>query len=380
MGRKSTIPEIEAKIGEPLGDFMRKMVHQYKKPIEIAEVLGVSKSKVYEFLDVFDLKALLKQKSKEIPSDTPGGELKIIMDNFIKAKSIGERSGETIKGYEQSFKQFLWWLENVRGEQPNLGAWNNLNLQDFFYYLRSETIRWGIDQKTVAQASTVLNYYKKFKALGFWMVKQELLLTNPIKKVETPQVKKRLPEDLPDEDIARLLNSFGDSWAEVRNKTLITLFLDTGVRMGGMAGLQVDRIDLDTGWGVVIEKGNKERKIKISSKALIQLKKWIELREPVARCKGLWINHDGTQMQQSTIGQMIGALNKRKVSEKRIHAHLFRHVWAKHMAESGVSLLALQIMGGWDTIALVQMYASAYTTERAWAEHEAASPISHIVE
>jgi integrase/recombinase XerD len=71
--------------------------------------------------------------------------------------------------------------------------------------------------------------------------------------------------------------------------------------------------------------------------------------------------------------------NTKKNIDRRIHAHIFRHVWAKEMAQAEVDPYALKEMGGWNDLELVMHYASAYNRERAWREHERVTPINKYV-
>ena len=211
---------------------------------------------------------------------------------------------------------------------------------------------------------------------------------DPLKSMLKPKVEKRLIEDLPDEVLALVLDQMGNTtFNEIRDRAIIYMFIDTGMRLGGVTSLKVDQFNLDTGWGKVIEKGNKERGIKLTTQLTEQLKKYVAIREPLAKSKALWINREGTGIDKGTIGSMVRNLNdlpgvKESIAllapNNRIHPHIFRHVWAKHMAQSDIPIQAIQVMGGWDTIELVMYYAKAYSSESAWKQIEHASPLNAI--
>lgn len=387
MGRKSTIPEIEAKLGKPLYTALLEMINKGAKPPQIAEELGVSQSKAYEFINSYNLKDKMKEVAKNVTLYTSGGELKELMMEFVRGREVRGLAKTTTESYKSDFGRFLWWL-NQQGITPVLGAFSHQTVQDFLHYLKTETNRFNSTtaaSKREAKNSTLRVYYKRLNAFGNWLAKMEYVEDNPMKKLDPPKVEKRLPEDLPDDEIEFLLNSFDTSnFTGLRNKCVVTVFLDCGIRLGGMTNMQYDKIDLESGWGSVIEKGNKERKIHLSQASRELMREYdIQRREILqrrgVRCPNMWITEEGRPFTHSAIGGMVRDLNKVGEFSTHIHCHLFRHVWARIMVESGISLMAMQVMGGWEDIELVRHYASAYSTETAWADHEINSPITRAL-
>lgn len=385
MGRVSKIPEIEARIGQPLGKYLLDLVKQDKKPPEIASILGVSLSNIYKIIEELGLKS----KIKEITHRTEGmsGELAEMFQKFLASSTVKGKSAKTLTSYEGTFKNFLWWLDD-KGIKTTLKAWNPDNIRDFMLYMGTTTMRYNSINpalKKVAGQNTLLSTWNKFHAVGEWARSYGGILPreseNPVQKDFKPKKPKAIIMDMPDDEILTLLRSFGNDFIGIRDKTIIILFLDSGMRLGGMSSLQIGTFDLAReGWGVIKEKGEKERRIQLSTTAITQLKTYLEARNQInPEAKALWINSTGNMLTKKGIEVMLGRLDKQGIVQTHLHAHLFRHVWAKHMVLSKVSALALMKMAGWEDLELAQHYTLAYSDKDAWSEHENASPITKLL-
>lgn len=380
MGRKSQIPQLEAKIGQKIYAYLSEAIKQGKKPPEMAAELDISVSQTYNLIDQCNLKDKLKEAGRIAVGVS--GELKDLIDEYLRAKEVAELSSKTIENYRDFLYNFLWWLD-YEGKPPTLGSFANpATSEDFQNYLRVTEVRFGGKSSSARRPikpSSRKAYRRILRAFGYWLVKRDYLEKNPIIKTESIRVEKRLPEDIPDEILLKILNSFDSTFIGIRNKTIIVLFCDTGLRLAGIVGLQMGQIDVETGWAKVIEKGDKERLIRVSPTALQQLNTYIKVREPLARVKHLWITATGDIWERDAIRQFVRTLNQYSTPEHWVHPHAFRHVWAKHLALSDVNPLKAQVMGGWEDIELYQHYARAFSSETAWDNAAAASPITKLL-
>lgn len=376
MGRVSQIPAIEAKVGKPIHKFLKDSIEAGKKVPEMAEEAGISSSTIYEFIKKFDLSGKMKEAIRKTIYGGGGGELKDIIDGYLKAKEIGELSPKTLSNYRDVLYAFLKWL--VDNDKPTtLVIFESPEyIRDYMYYLKTEAQRYG----KPFTPSTRKAHHRVLKAFGFWLEREEKIVKNPLLRVESPKLEIRDPEDLPNEVVKGIMNSFDDSFEGVRNEAIIGTFLETGMRLDEVATLKANQIDLETGWAKIVGKGNKQRTIRLSPPMLKRLKAYIELRNPQAKAtEQLWINFDGSVFKRDSIRKMCSALSA-KFKGYRIHAHLFRHIWARCMAEANVNILAIAEMGGWSDIKLVQHYASAISAEKAWKQYETATPLNQVFE
>lgn len=393
MGRKSLIPEIETRIGKPLKQYFKEAVQKALKPEEIQKELGVSKSLVYEFIKDYGVKDELKQAlRKKERGGGEFGELQGYLDKYLIEKRNAGIGANSIKKDTQMWRGYTWWLEQT-GKPVNLNAVTNYEiLIEFENYLRTENNRFGHEFGKAAEIETLKTYRKRMKAFLHWAMNKGIVSdepkANPYLKMMKLKASEKLPEDMPDGILDKLLKGFGNSFIEKRNKMIIEWFLETGMRLGGVASLKINQFDWEKGEGRIMEKGDKERIILLTDKLKAHLQEYFKLREPLAKCDSLWITNGGEELTYSGIQLMVSSLNDRVKEDiaklppgSRLHCHLFRHIWAKHLVMSEVPGFAMMIMAGWANLELVQHYAEAYTKlypQKAWSYINKASPLSKI--
>ena len=387
MGRVSRIPEIEARIGQPLDKYLKDAAKQGKQPPEIAVELGISLSTIYEFIKKFGLKDTFKEAAQAEIYARKSGELKDEIDSFLKEKERIDRSPKTLLNYKDALYKFLWWLDVVDKRPATLGTFENKQvINDWLYYIKSTPVRWGGKSNTGRKevGPVTINMYRRILGtFGGWLKFNDKIKDNPVDKVSKSKVPKRDPEDVTDEAIQKIFDSFSGTFAGVRNATITLMFLDTGMRIGGLCSLKVDTLDLDTGFGKVIEKGNKQRTVHLSKGMIRQLRAYLAMREPIARTNKLWVTETGDEFKIAIIQLMYRELSKKlgiKTNLNRsVHPHVFRHVWAKKIFEAHIDPYVIMAMGGWEDLELVMHYARAYNPMGAWEEHDRVTPITQFL-
>lgn len=385
MGRKNIIPDLEKKLGSPLKPWLTARINEGKSPDEIAKLLEIGKSRGYELINDFGLKDAVKAAKAQ--KKTSAGELSFYFNKYMDEKRMAGLSKKTINKDITAFRLYIWWLKQFNKSLDLNSGFSQDNMTEYFTYLATQTNRFGRQFKIPVSPMGRQSYMKQFIAFGHWLEKQEILEDSPMKKVRRIKVPKEKPEDIPDIVIDKILNSFDDSFIGVRNKTIFSWFLETGQRLGGVAGIRLAHFDWEKGQGVVVEKGMKERTIVLSKSLKSQVKKYMEMREGIAGCDYLWINEKGEGLEEHGIYKIFADLDDKfradmeKYATKpgqSIHPHAMRHVWAKHLAQAEVPLFSIMVMAGWENLSLVQRYAAAYTQETAWKYINTASPLSKL--
>ncbi len=391
MGRKNVIPELETKIGQQLKPWLANKIREGKTPEEISKELGIGKSKIYILIKDFNLKSIQKEVKKAQETGTEN-ELKHHLNTYLQEKKTAGLSSKTIKDDEEMWRVFCWWLEYAQKPLNLATLLNPDEITQFCTFLSTSKKRPGGETKRVAGQVTIRNYQKRMAAFIHWLQKREIISqekkTDPFTKMRKPKIPKKLPEDIPDPILKMALGSFDNSFEGIRDKAITMWFIETGMRLGGVTGMKMNRFDWEKGVGRVTEKGNKERTIVLSDKLKVQMKQYLAVREPRVKSLDIWIDAAGKPLSDMGIYKLTAKLNdipgvreefERLAPGNRFHPHAYRHVWAKHLALSEVPAFAMMVMGGWDDIALVQHYAAAYGQEKAWSYINKASPLSNIV-
>jgi len=370
MGRISAIPQIEEKLGKPIREYLTEAIEGGKKPPEIAQDLEVSLSQIYELIKSTGLKEKLKEVSRKSYAGQ-SGELKSIIDQFLKDKEAASRSQRTIANYQDALLKFLWWLDQEK-RAATLAEWNANSIRDFLHYLQTTDVRFGgksTSARRPVKINTILAYRRIFRAFDYWMILQGIIKSSEVKKVSTPRREIRAPEDLPDELLTKILDAFDeDSFVGLRNKAIVSTFLYTGLRLDEMVNLNPEQIDLDSGRFQLIGKGNKQRLICLIPKNVELLRRYLKLREPLAKTPKLWITSEGTHFNRNSLRMMVKELNQLDPKLKRIHPHVFRHCWAYRLRRALLRESTMMKMGGWARMDELLLYSSAYSQEEAWKE------------
>ena len=189
-------------------------------------------------------------------------------------------------------------------------------------------------------------YYRCLRAFYNWVYspKSELRLNvqdNPMLVVDAPKVEKKILPSLTSEQLETVI----DSAKSVRDKAIISLFADSGLRLVELSNIEPSNIDWQHRLIKVRCKGNKEGYAPFGERSEKLLREWLTEHKPNGR---LWdINFWG-----------INAMLRRLMQETGLpcHAHTFRRTFASILAKRGVDSLHIMRLGRWESIAMVERY------------------------
>jgi integrase/recombinase XerD len=183
---------------------------------------------------------------------------------------------------------------------------------------------------------------------------------NPSSLIESPKMGLKLPEVLSVSEIDRLIEVIDLSKPEGhRNKAIIETLYCCGLRVSELVNLRLTDIHYGEGFVNVTGKGNKQRLVPVSNKALkeIELYRIDRNRLPVIYDENIvFLNRRGRKLTRSMIFHIIRELAARAGIKKRISPHSLRHSFATHMIEAGADLRAVQEMLGHESIITTEIY------------------------
>jgi integrase/recombinase XerD len=183
---------------------------------------------------------------------------------------------------------------------------------------------------------------------------------NPATLVESPKTGIKLPEVLSVAEIDRMIDMIDLSKPEGhRNKAIIETMYGCGLRVSELVNLRITDIHAAEGFVTVIGKGNKQRLVPVSNKALGEINLYKQSRNhlPVIHDQNiLFLNRRGSKLSRAMIFTIIKDLAARAGIRKNIHPHTFRHSFATHLVEAGADLRAVQEMLGHESILTTEIY------------------------
>ncbi len=248
--------------------------------------------------------------------------------------------------------------------------------------------RWLSDRRETKSPANADFVYRSARPFFRWMVKRGYLdpAKDPFAKVASPKIETKVVTILSDDDVRAVLTATaGSDWRSRRDRALVRVLMDTGLRRGEACGLRVEDVDLAVGViHVRVSKGRRERMVPLGVKARMELRAWLRTRtEVVARrvrrggpadSGALFSGRNGEPLSGSGMWQaMQRRAEQAGVSSQRL-VHVWRHGWATRALEAGAGELDVQLLGGWRSLAMVARYTASNRQERALREHARWSP------
>jgi len=203
---------------------------------------------------------------------------------------------------------------------------------------------------------------------GF-LLREGAAARNPAEGVRAPKTKKRLPQTLDVDQMARLLNFRVDDALSARDKAIMELFYSSGLRLSELVGLDLTAIDLKDRTVRVVGKGSKTRIVPIGRYAIGALHEWLAQRARLikqaadapagrtgAQASPLFVGRTGRQLSVRAVQLRVDTWARRQGLALHVHPHMFRHSFATHLLESSRDLRGVQELLGHADISSTQIY------------------------
>lgn len=263
-------------------------------------------------------------------------------------KSLSDNS---VEAYLHDIEKLTTWMQLSN----ELKTPKQLELKDLENF-----IRWisELGMTAGSQARIISGLRSFFK----YCLQEQILLINPATLLESPKLKRSLPDVLSFEEINSLINSIDLSKSEGgRNKAILEILYSCGLRVTEAVNLRISCLHLDVGFIKVIGKGDKERLVPIGSDAIKYINIYrndIRVHLPVKAGNEdiLFLNRRGGKLSRVMIFLIIKELARLADIKKIISPHTFRHSFATHLVEGGADLRAVQEMLGHESITTTEIY------------------------
>ena len=270
----------------------------------------------------------------------------MLQNKFITYLSSEKRFSEhTVKSYTTDLKQFTDFLCD---EFQIIDKIDEIRFQIIRTWIAS-LLEKGISPRSVNRKISTLKSYFKF------LIREGVILENPMIKLVAPKSKKILPVFIEEEQIASLLNEvqFEDGFTGERNKLIIELFYVTGIRLSELINIKISDINFQSQVIKVLGKRNKERLIPLSSNVLEELKSFIDKYQIDYF---LFANKDGKKLYTKLVYRIVNKYIGKISSVNKRSPHILRHTFATHMLNNGADINAIKELLGHANLSATQVY------------------------
>ncbi len=292
-------------------------------------------------------------------------------DLFILDKRVNGRAPRTILDYHRCLDPLAEWCEQHDIALEELG--------------RNDVRRFVMDdvRSNGWAESTIAIHIRNLRTFLSWCHKKEKLTGDDLSQVlDAPSTSRREEHSLTPSEINQLLNACeGDALAD-RDRALLLLFLDTGVRLGEMTSIQRDHLQFNEdgkGWvRIYASKTQQWRFVMLGRRTVSALKMYLEQRTDEENA--LWI---GCRLDKRLKKRGISKVIKRRGKQAgidRLHPHLFRHTFATHWLDASGDPERMRLILGWSPETLAKMMETYVTStlEKLKNAHERVGPVDNL--
>ena len=307
-----------------------------------------------------------------IPKDKNPDYLNAFLDYSI---TILNKSPNSVKEYNYDLANFLKFMM-IRFKLTNKTVYDEIDTTSFtidnLKKITLDDIHAYVSHLAVDNRSKATTRARKISTIRIFFKyltqKANLLEINPAQNLETPKLEKRMPKYLSLEDSKKLLSvaSHEDNRNAKRDFAITTLFLNCGMRLSELVGININDIDFDECKLTVIGKGNKERTVYLNKACMKAIYDYISSRPPQNLVKkdsknsdkALFLSEQKKRISNRTVQAIINKeLKAAGLDSKNLSVHKLRHTAATLMYQYGeVDIRALQELLGHQSISTTEIY------------------------
>lgn len=319
----------------------------------------------------------------------------VLRDFLIYHETIKGHSKATVDEYFLDLRTFFRFLKLERGLVPRKTQLDDVSIMDVdLDFVRAVTLAEVYDYLSFLARDRVVNKNSRSKEYGlspttrarkiatirsfykYLTIKTKQLSVNPVADLDSPKSPKTLPRYLSLDESRALLSSI-DGKNKERDYCIICIFLNCGLRISEIVGLNVSDIHGDN--LRVVGKGNKQRIVYLNDSTAEAINGWLDVRRQLVPEyePALFVSNRRTRMARDTVHVMVkNSLSKAGLDSAQYSSHKLRHTAATLMLQNGVDVRTLQEVLGHEHLNTTQIYTHVDNSQLRTAA--AANPLAHF--
>ncbi len=302
----------------------------------------------------------------QIPGPRPVDPLDSLIENFLLTLYQAGYSEYTVRSYGWHLYKMAVWLNHHKVTRPRQVKPQLL-------------LSWGSELRDHYAEQTQKQAIVACKAFFNYLVKRQLCTENPADILVCPKVKIEPQRTLTLEEVQKLFDVCDDSPRGIRDRTILALMLDTGLRALELCTAKLKDLDLKNCHLVIRAKGGTRQNVYFSHDCRQILEEWLQERDKLAQpgVETVFISIGGLTPGKplTTRGLRIIIKNIGQAAQlsESISPHAFRRTFATLRIKAGQSTRTVQVLGRWGDLKTFERYTMALLDDNEFAARSAAS-------
>jgi site-specific recombinase XerD len=317
-------------------------------------------------------KAATSRSTSQVYPRRAGKTLRAAIDDFLLDRESRNFSSKTLVQHRTSLAHLANFLEKQHNV-THLSMIEAVHLRAWLVFLAKEP---GVRGKSrIPRTTRTCRWYgQSMHAFCNWLMAEQYIEENPAERVELPKLEKPLIRIIEFEEFEALLSAcaapqekgFIADRNAARNRAILWVLWDTGIRVGELCDLRLSNFDRRQGTLIVFGKGKKERRVALGRNALrallYYLDRWRQDTEELGAIgnpneEHVFLSEGGEALTIHGIEMLFKRLRARTgIKGKRISAHIFRHTFAVRYLMLGGDIFSLQELLGHEDISTIKNY------------------------
>lgn len=272
-------------------------------------------------------------------------EIKRVIDDFLEnLQKLRRFSGNTVKSYTQDLEQFCEFCDS-------------LNITDVLHVNEKLIRRFviSINVNNEYEKSTISRKLSAIRSLFNYALRNDLVPSNPLKRISNPQVKRKLPEVVPEGVMNKISEKLSQEEKLLHNAVVEVLY-SCALRVSELCSLNLGDIDFEKGSVRVTGKGSKTRIVPIGKESLQVVKKYLDSRSSLEYNYPIFVTSRNKRIYPRYVYRIINKYLSEETELKKKSPHVLRHTAATHMLDNGADLLAVKEILGHESLSTTQIY------------------------
>ena len=289
------------------------------------------------------------------------------IETFCNYGAAADHSNETLRAYREILGEFVKHMNSLGVRYPE-------QVQE------EHIISFVLHKKKTCNGTSIHTYFGHAKAWFNWLLKRNLISSTPFANLKKPILPKTVIKPISSEQVIRMINCCSNHSYGKRDKAIILLLYDAGLRRLELCNIKIEDVDMKQGSIKVMGKGARERYVAMGKMARAALVDYLCVRRD--KLPYLFVTRHvvkPSQLSPNAVTCIIKKfMDRAGIVGVKKGAHTLRHSFATAAIRNGANLFYIQSLLGHATLTMTRKYAATVDSEEAVRNHHTFSPADRM--